>query len=63
MNVYKDITYCMYFNECAEGEGCEQALTAAVMIGAQKERAVIQQYVGPPLHCFVQPVDEKEKVL
>ena len=55
MMCYRDMTFCKFFTECKEGEGCPRALTMDVISGAEKwfggKVASICEYVNKP-DCF-----------
>ena len=51
MLCYKDRTFCQYWGDCVEGEGCEDALTQKIKDGAIRTNLNISQHTGMP-GCF-----------
>lgn len=54
MLCYKEMTFCTFFKECADGQGCSRALTDEVREAAKRwmKDGPIAQWVKPP-ECFV----------
>ena len=52
---YKDMTFCEFFEDCKDGEGCFRALTDTVRENAEKwfgtKNPPISKYIEKP-DCF-----------
>lgn len=57
---YKDITFCPFWQECTDGEGCHRALTKKVQARADKIHLPICMFVTPPSDCFKGKEDDLE---
>ena len=57
MLVYKDQTFCGFWNECKEGKGCYRALTEKIKEGAKNWGLPISEFADKP-KCF-KPKAEK----
>lgn len=54
MICFRDMTFCPFFTECAEGGLCDRRLDSSVLRNAKKIGLPICQYVEKP-KCFKQP--------
>lgn len=51
MMCYKDMTFCLYYTECARETTCTRALTPDIISKANKIKLYIAQYADKP-PCF-----------
>ena len=53
MMCYRDRTWCPFWEECKDGQGCDRAMTDKVKADAEKwmKNAPICQYVDKP-ECY-----------
>lgn len=57
MSCYKDITFCPFYTECADGEICPRALTPEIFADAKDFGCPICRFIGKP-GCFVRIEEE-----
>lgn len=57
MLCYKDMTFCPYWRECANGKTCIRAITDAVVADAARIGLGICQFTEKP-ECFVEKEGE-----
>jgi len=59
MMCYRDITYCGFYEDCANGGPCPRALTQEVLNYAEKYGFWISQFIHKP-RCFAEKGERKD---
>jgi len=60
MLCYRDMTFCPFWEDCKEGEGCFRALTSDVKASAIKFGLGTSQFLEPP-ECLKRWEHEENK--
>lgn len=65
MSSYMDMTFCLYYPDCASGKSCPRALTDEIQQDAimwyGNDNAPISIFAGEP-HCFVETEEKLEEM-
>lgn len=49
---YKDMTFCKWHLQCADGEKCPRAMSEEILEAAMAAQIPIATYISPPIDCY-----------